>query len=80
MPSADLKTSPSAASPAATASAVAELRRAARILRDVIVADQNEPALVCSVAEGLDRVTDQLDRLAGLQELFEWYSSMPSPP
>lgn len=61
----------------ATDSPAVELRRLQAMLRQVVHKDQEEPKLAASVCEILDRIEAQLDRVAGLQELFEWYSHMP---
>lgn len=55
----------------------AELRRIQERLRIIVREDQEDTALATSVAEGVHRVVGQLDRLAGLQELFEWWHELP---
>lgn len=55
-----------------------ELRRAQAMVREILRQDQEEPKLATSVCEMLHRIEAQLDRVAGLQELFEWYSQMPA--
>lgn len=47
------------------------------MLRQIVRKDQEEPKLASCVCEILDRIEAQLDRVAGLQELFEWYLQMP---
>lgn len=55
----------------------AGLRRIQEQLRSVVREDQDDTALATSVAEGVHHVVGQLDRLAGLQELFEWWQELP---
>jgi hypothetical protein len=56
----------------------AELRRIQESLRALVRQDQENAELACSVWEGMRRIDSQIDRLAGLQELWEWYSKMPA--
>ena len=55
----------------------AELRRIQSDLRAIVREDQEDVALATSVAEGIHHIASQLDRLAGLQELFEWWHELP---
>jgi hypothetical protein len=41
-----------------------------------LVRDDQETDVLC-VAEGIHRIVSQLDRLAGMQELFEWWRELP---
>ena len=61
----------------ASAQPSAELRRIQADLRAIVQDDQEDVALATSVAEGIHRIAGQLDRLAGLQELFEWWHELP---
>jgi len=64
------------AAPAPTrAKPSAELRRIQASLRQIVRDDQETDQL--AVAEGIHRVVSQLDRLAGMQELFEWWHELP---
>jgi len=54
-----------------------KLRQIQKDLRAVVAEDQQSPELAASTCEALHRIEDQLDRVAGLQELFEWYLRMP---
>ena len=53
----------------------AELRKIQERLRSIVREDQDEVAI--SVGEGIHLIVGQLDRLAGLQELFEWWHELP---
>ena len=53
------------------------LRQVQADLRKLLADDQENPEIGFGVCEGLNRVEEQLDRLCGLQELFEWYGEMP---
>lgn len=64
------------ATPAPTrAKPSAELRRIQADLEQ-LVRDDQETDVLC-VAEGIHRIVSQLDRLAGMQELFEWWRELP---
>ena len=66
------------AAPATTrAKPSAELRRIQASLRAIVCEDQEDVALATSVAEGIHHIVSQIDRLAGLQELFEWWHELP---
>lgn len=54
-----------------------KLRRVQESVRALIRADQDKPELATCVCEVMERIAEQLDKVAGLQEMFEWYSRMP---
>jgi hypothetical protein len=56
----------------------AELRLVQESIRKILKRDQDAPEFAASVCDGLRNVETQVDRLAGLQELFEWYSERPA--
>ena len=58
--------------------ASAKLRRVQESVRALIREDQDKPEMASSVCELLARIEEQLHRVAGLQELFEWYGRMPT--
>lgn len=57
--------------------ALVHIRRVQEALRVLIREDQDKPEMAASVCEALSRIEEQVDQVAGLQELFEWYSRMP---
>ncbi len=80
----DCDSRPSAASPAAKPSetsahsASAEILRARDLLRDVLLREDitDETVLLGEVSAGLNEMVEQLDRLAGLQTIFESWNSL----
>ena len=80
LPNGDSRIRPSAARPAAkgvNASASAELLRAADLLREVLLRDDEseEVALLGQVSAGVNEIVDRLQALAGLQMMFEGWSA-----
>ena len=55
----------------------AALRRIRESLHEIVREDQEDTQLATSVGEGIHRVVQQIDKLAGLQELFEWWQDLP---
>jgi hypothetical protein len=70
MPQPSLRT-PNRTSPASA------IRRANAALRMVLLENEVSDELVGCVAEGVTRVAETLDGLAGKQELFEMWQRMP---
>ena len=56
----------------------AELRLIQESISKLLRRDQDAPEFAASVCEGLRNVENQVHKLAGLQELFEWYSEQPA--
>jgi hypothetical protein len=56
----------------------AELRRIQELICKVLKRDQDSPEFAASVCEALHHIEGQMNRIAGLQELFEWYSEDPA--
>lgn len=54
------------------------IRQVQEEIRAIIRDDQTDPKIGYSICEALAVVEQQIDRIAGLQELFEWYLQKPA--
>jgi hypothetical protein len=59
------------------ARASVKLRRLQEQVREIIREDQTDPQMTDGICGGLHFIENQLDKLAGTQELWEWYQGYP---